>query len=80
MASEDPIANASEIHSEIKKVAYNLWELAARPSGFDLTFWLQAERQVKNGRREPVPTERVLPPRKTRTDRRRAAASRESAK
>jgi hypothetical protein len=31
----------------VKARAYELWEEAGRPSGRDVEFWLEAERQVK---------------------------------
>ena len=39
-------------HNEIKQLAYKLWQLADCPSGYDLTFWLHAERQVLTRLRE----------------------------
>jgi hypothetical protein len=32
---------------EIRANAYRLWEQAGRPSGRDLEFWLQAERELE---------------------------------
>jgi hypothetical protein len=33
---------------EIRARAYELWEKAAKPSGRDVEFWLEAERQLEN--------------------------------
>ena len=32
---------------QVKARAYELWQEAGRPSGRDVEFWLEAERQVK---------------------------------
>lgn len=33
-------------HDETRRLAYQLWEAAARPHGQSLHFWLAAERQL----------------------------------
>ena len=38
--------------SQITARAYQLWEQAGRPSGRDLDFWLEAEREIS--RRDPA--------------------------
>ena len=34
--------------SEIRVVAYNMWETAGHPAGRDLQFWLDAEAQLRS--------------------------------
>jgi len=37
-------------HDEIARVAYQIWEHRGRPQGFDVKFWLEAERQILSGK------------------------------
>jgi hypothetical protein len=38
---------------EIRARAHELWEENGRPAGRDLDFWLQAEREIQDGNKEP---------------------------
>jgi hypothetical protein len=40
---------------KIRARAYELWERAAKPSGRDLEFWLQAERELEIDRQGDAP-------------------------
>ncbi|MGH7971832.1 MAG: DUF2934 domain-containing protein [Limisphaerales bacterium] len=54
---------------EIGLLAYQLWEKAGQPSGKDLDFWLEAEKQLRNAV-QPIPTIPVkLPPAATKQQR-----------
>jgi len=37
-------------HDEIARAAYQIWEQRARPHGYDVEFWLEAERQLRSAR------------------------------
>ena len=39
--------NADVTEDEIRRHAAMLWEQRGRPEGYDLDFWLQAERELK---------------------------------
>ena len=39
--------NADVTEDEIRRHATMLWEQRGRPEGYDLEFWLQAERELK---------------------------------
>jgi len=43
-------------HAEIRERAYDLWDRHHRPDGYDLHFWVMAERELKAERR-PAQTE-----------------------
>lgn len=50
------IENAAQLDKkEVGLLAYQLWEKAGRPSGKDLDFWLEAEKQLRNAA-QPIPT------------------------
>jgi hypothetical protein len=53
--SQDPsIGNAAEPElsiDEIRERAYDLWDRNHRPEGYELRFWLMAERELKAERR-----------------------------
>lgn len=34
-------------HTEIRERAYDLWDRNHRPTGYDLHFWIMAERELK---------------------------------
>jgi len=38
-------------HKEIREHAYDLWDRHHRPAGYDLHFWVMAERELKAERR-----------------------------
>lgn len=38
-------------HDEIRKRAYDLWDRNHRPDGYELEFWLMAERELRAERR-----------------------------
>ena len=38
-------------HHEIRERAYDLWDRNHRPEGYELEFWLMAERELKAERR-----------------------------
>ena len=38
-------------HAEIRERAYDLWDRNHRPEGYDLHFWVLAERELKAERR-----------------------------
>jgi hypothetical protein len=42
------LLTARRRNQEVRARAYQLWELAGKPSGRDLEFWFEAERQVQN--------------------------------
>jgi hypothetical protein len=45
---EDPLPiNTGLTEDEIRRHATMLWEQRGRPEGYDLEFWLQAERELK---------------------------------
>ena len=39
----DPVIS----HDEIRERAYDLWDRNHRPEGYELEFWLMAERELK---------------------------------
>ncbi len=43
----DPMADHSE--ERVRRRAFQLWEEHGRPEGYDEEFWLQAERELKDG-------------------------------
>lgn len=45
--SEAPIPTA-----DIRRRAYELWERNHRPEGLEMEFWLVAERELRNERRQ----------------------------
>jgi hypothetical protein len=36
-------------YDEIQRLAYALWEQRGRPEGYDVEFWIQAERELRMG-------------------------------
>ena len=34
-------------HAEVRECAYDLWDRNHRPDGYELEFWLMAERELK---------------------------------
>ena len=42
-------SNRQPTHDEIAVRAYELWEQRHRPEGYDVEFWLEAERQLLSG-------------------------------
>ena len=50
--SSDPYPAESMIsHDAIRERAYDLWDRNHRPDGYELEFWLMAERELKAERR-----------------------------
>ncbi|SDO44922.1 Protein of unknown function [Methylobacterium phyllostachyos] len=53
--SQDPCAacpvEPTISHAEIRERAYDLWDRNHRPVGYDLHFWVMAERELKAERR-----------------------------
>jgi hypothetical protein len=50
MNMRNTIEHSVEVkESEIRVAAYQLWEKTGRPSGQDLQFWLDAEKQLRTG-------------------------------
>ena len=53
--SRDPCAvcaaESTISHAEIRERAYDLWDRHHRPAGYDLHFWVMAERELKAKRR-----------------------------
>jgi hypothetical protein len=47
--SIDDVAEPSFSADEIRKRAYDLWDRNHRPEGYELEFWLMAERELKPG-------------------------------
>jgi hypothetical protein len=49
--SQDPSAGRAANHGpsveEIRERAYDLWDRNHRPDGYELEFWLMAERELK---------------------------------
>ena len=43
------ISSPQPAQSEIAACAYAIWEKAGRPAGCEMTHWLEAEQQLKNG-------------------------------
>jgi hypothetical protein len=46
---------------EIRERAYELWERNHRPEGFEIEFWLLAERELRNERQRQTPAEEPVP-------------------
>ncbi len=40
-------------YEDIQKRAYELWEKAGKPHGYDMEFWAQAVRELKPGAYRP---------------------------
>jgi hypothetical protein len=59
--SQDPSSSgeaASAIsHDEIRERAYDLWDRNHRPEGYELEFWLIAERELKQEQRAELDNE-----------------------
>jgi hypothetical protein len=55
--SFDDAARALPSFKEIRERAYELWERHHRPEGYELEFWLMAERELKAERRERLKQE-----------------------
>lgn len=49
-SADDP--GAGPTFEEIKQRAYDLWDRNHRPDGFEVRFWLMAERELKAERKE----------------------------
>lgn len=53
--SQDPCAacpvETTISHAEIRERAYDLWDRHHRPEGYDLHFWVMAERELRAERR-----------------------------
>ncbi len=53
--SEDPAADDAAdpviSHDQIRERAYDLWDRNHRPNGYQLEFWLMAERELRAERR-----------------------------
>jgi hypothetical protein len=48
----------SVLFEEIQLLAYQLWEQSSRPSGRDMEFWLEAQRQLEKA---PLPSKKTAP-------------------
>jgi hypothetical protein len=46
-------------HDEIRERAYDLWDRNHRPNGYELEFWLMAERELKAERRSRLERDAV---------------------
>ena len=59
--SADPSTNeeADRVisHDEIQERAYDLWDRNHRPDGYELEFWLMAERELRAERRAALHNE-----------------------
>jgi hypothetical protein len=44
-------------HDEIRERAYDLWDRNHRPEGYELEFWLIAERELKQEQRAKLDNE-----------------------
>lgn len=54
MSQDPPVDDWAEIVlsiDEIRERAYDLWDRNHRPDGYELEFWLMAERELKAERR-----------------------------
>jgi hypothetical protein len=58
----------SVLFEEIQLLAYQLWEQSSRPSGRDMEFWLEAQRQLE---KTPQPSKKTAP----KTGKKRATAA-----
>jgi hypothetical protein len=53
-----------DIQERIRQRAYELWEASGKSEGSEMDFWLQAEREIKEGKSsdasttEPIPEQR----------------------
>ncbi len=48
-------------NSDVKDLAYRLWDAAGRPEGRDMDFWLEAEAKLAVGGKAKVATKAKAP-------------------
>jgi hypothetical protein len=51
-SADKAFIDAAAVHEDIQLCAFYKWESAGKPSGNEVPFWLEAEREITEGQRE----------------------------